>query len=391
MSEGEFEAFWKSCFFVIDTNVLLNLYRYSSAPRKTFIDLLKHIADRLWIPHQVAFEYHNNRIKVIVDQKKAYQELQERLNEVFNKIENHFKVYSKHPLIESGSIIQTLKKGFDEIVSELQEQEKRHPNLLERDDLLEEITNIFEGKVGDSYPPEELTKIFSEGEIRYKAKTPPGFEDTPKDGSAKYGDLIMWFQIIKFAKEKSKNIIFITDERKRDWWKTIESGKTFGPLPELRQEFYNKTGMTFYMYQADKFVEYADKYLQQKAKPEDIEEIRKIGQHEEEVQFQYGTFTLPVFQGVNDYPIGTGPMVRFRSSGYPDFPLKAGYSGYPLSPSVIDIYKNTDLQGFSGFSGYASYPPFFDKISEIVQAFKKRHPDVKEEQIFEEILKVLKE
>ncbi len=50
--------------FCFDTNVLLNLYRFTAPSREELLSILQHqkIKDRVWLPHQVALEYHENRI-----------------------------------------------------------------------------------------------------------------------------------------------------------------------------------------------------------------------------------------------------------------------------------------------------------------------------------------
>lgn len=76
---------------------------------------------------------------------------------------------------------------------------------------------FFEGRVG--HPPaakKELDKIYEEGQVRYKRKQPPGFLGVEKGGreedesyiynglcfKRKYGDLILWYQIIEEAKKR---------------------------------------------------------------------------------------------------------------------------------------------------------------------------------------------
>jgi hypothetical protein len=61
--------------------------------------------------------------------------------------------------------------------------------------------------------------ILQEGQVRYDNLIPPGFLDSEKEGEAKYGDLFVWKDIIKIAKEKNANIIFICNDIKEDWWK----------------------------------------------------------------------------------------------------------------------------------------------------------------------------
>ncbi len=118
-----------------------------------------------------------------------------------------------------------------------------------------------------------LQRIYEEGDKRYLMEIPPGYKfDNNKN---KFGDLILWFQIIDHARNKSKPIIFIMNERKEDWWHKGNTGKIIGPRPELVQEFINETGQDFVMYRMPQFSKYLDKYYK-KLKKETIEEIDKF-------------------------------------------------------------------------------------------------------------------
>ena len=57
-SEEELKRYWKECIFVLDANVLLDLYRYSEESRNELLRILVAYKDRLWIPAQVALEFH---------------------------------------------------------------------------------------------------------------------------------------------------------------------------------------------------------------------------------------------------------------------------------------------------------------------------------------------
>ena len=61
-----------------------------------------------------------------------------------------------------------------------------------------------------------------------------------------YGDLILWFQIIDYAKEKKCPIIFVTNDVKEDWWQQEKDDKTKDtPRHELLYEFKDKTSQNF--------------------------------------------------------------------------------------------------------------------------------------------------
>ena len=97
---------------------------------------------------------------------------------------------------------------------------------------------------------------------------------------SEYGDLVLWFQTIDKAKESNQPILLITDDRKDDWWLKFE-GRTIGPQPELVHEIVSEADVSFYMYSADPFMEYASKYLKRQVNQRAIEEVRKIRRRDE--------------------------------------------------------------------------------------------------------------
>ena len=70
-----------------------------------------------------------------------------------------------------------------------------------------------------------IYKLCKEGEYRYKSQTPPGYKDAKKDGVSKYGDLIVWAETYEYAVLNNKNIIFVTDDVKEDWWEKLDDGR----------------------------------------------------------------------------------------------------------------------------------------------------------------------
>ena len=75
-SPDEKKQLWNGCVFVFDTNVLLNLYRYTANTRDTLLTALDDLKDRVWIPYQVAYEYAKNRFDVICETIEKYSKLE---------------------------------------------------------------------------------------------------------------------------------------------------------------------------------------------------------------------------------------------------------------------------------------------------------------------------
>ncbi|MDO5836100.1 MAG: PIN-like domain-containing protein, partial [Methanobacterium sp.] len=57
----DFEELWNRCTFVFDTNILINLYGFPKEDYTQFLNILESISDRLWMPHQIGWEYQKNR------------------------------------------------------------------------------------------------------------------------------------------------------------------------------------------------------------------------------------------------------------------------------------------------------------------------------------------
>jgi hypothetical protein len=69
--------------------------------------------------------------------------------------------------------------------------------------------------------------------------------DNQKDGIRKYSDLILWYEIIDYCSQKEKNVIFVTDDVKADWWNNIatEGDTTKREFhDQLISEFEKKSG-----------------------------------------------------------------------------------------------------------------------------------------------------
>lgn len=86
---------------------------------------------------------------------------------------------------------------------------------------------------------------------------------------------MLWKQIIGLAKDEQKNIVFVTDDKKEDWWEIV-NGKTIGPRPELVKEFKDEANTEIIMYQSNQFMEYAAEYLKEHVSRKSFDEIKVI-------------------------------------------------------------------------------------------------------------------
>lgn len=274
-TNNEFSELWKNCIFSFDANILLNIYRYSPEGRKKFMHILNEASNRIIIPYQAAKEYQNNRLEVIKDQEDAYDKIIRRLQKSFDTNVKELNSFKRHPLINVENIINDLEILYNAIESNLQEKKECHPDLFVKDDLRDELTELLnDEKIGKPCTPEEIEKILEKCKDRFENKIPPGYKDSSKDEN-KCGDLILWYQLINIAKNTGLPLIFVTDDKKEDWW-WIYAGKTIGPRPELIEEMYNKAGVPFYMYKTDQFMELALNHFFKEDDPKFMEEVKNV-------------------------------------------------------------------------------------------------------------------
>ena len=82
--------------------------------------------------------------------------------------------------------------------------------------------------------------------------------------------------MIKEAKAKGKDLIFITEDVKEDWW-YIVGGKTIGPRIELLREFIKETnGKSFQMYRTEEFIKHINNKLEEKVSSSVSNEIKNM-------------------------------------------------------------------------------------------------------------------
>ena len=84
----------------------------------------------------------------------------------------------------------------------------------------------------------------------------------------------MWKQTIRYSSEQKRNVIFVTDDHKKDWWEKID-GK-HSPRKELIKEFKDSTGQDVLIYDSSRFLEYAKRNKVLAISQKMINEVEKI-------------------------------------------------------------------------------------------------------------------
>lgn len=283
ISDQTYKEIWDKALFVFDTNLLLNLYRYTTDTRDKILDVMKKVSERIWIPYQVGWEYFNNRLKVIDEVSNGYDAIKKLISNYKNDFEknlnNNFK---HHPYINRDVLKELYSNDIIKPINDILDEWKRHdPKYRENDAILRELTDLFDGKVGEDFSSEKLYELYKEGEIRYAHHVPPGFMDLPqkKDQGERYlyGDLLVWKQTIEKAKNSNCDVIFVTDDKKNDWFEPKVKGMRSGSRKELLREFSKESyGHEILIYNQDLFLKYAKKYLEADINEESIKEVKDV-------------------------------------------------------------------------------------------------------------------
>lgn len=279
------QRLWDAAIIVFDTNALLDFYYMTKESQEIMADILKFLSGRIWLPSQVCYEFQKNRESVMrkpITEKYADKDLQG--NKLIADLRSYIKEWEStnyHPFVSDHSLerIKVLVDDIDPKVAEIktivakeyQERKKEIHAIADDDRLKLAIDSLPKGK---PFSYSEIKEIVKEGIYRYANQIPPGYEDaTEKSGIRQYGDLIIWKEILRYAKENGKDIIFVCNDVKSDWVIADESSKDKrqerplkeelgNPRRELLAEFEEETGQKIWIYQTSRFIEQIEKNYQ---------------------------------------------------------------------------------------------------------------------------------
>lgn len=279
-SDLEISKLWKECLFTFDTNTLLHFFRYSKSTSNEFMRILKKVSDRIWLTNQAAIEYHKLMLDTTKHVDKSFEELAESAKKFGNEFKNEVQKRIKDPHKNFDELNDIIEKYVRSLTEEVSTFRKYYPTEADCEERINQLSALFEKKVGEPLK-DEPTRI-KEAENRFSKRVPPGYKDAAKEGVSKYGDVILWFQIIEKAKIEKKPVIFITDDRKEDWWKK-NGDLTIGPRPELIQEMLEKAGVDFYMYQPSQFLKHAAVEFSESIDKNAVDEVSQVEKNTEKL------------------------------------------------------------------------------------------------------------
>lgn len=365
LGQANIQEIWASALIVLDANILLNLYRYTDESREGLLEILEShkLCERLWLPFQAALEFHQNRALVIAEQAVPYQKIVAALDKntknLLEEIQN-IQLHRYHPYLQKEDLVTVTNNLKETLLEHLRDKASAYPNFLSDDPILDRIHELFKGKHGSEPCTERKAELLQIGEERFKAKLPPGYADEGKDGADKYGDFFLWRETLDKAISEKKPVILVTDDLKEDWWYRIK-GKTVGARPELRREFKSETGCEFLLYSPVEFAKYANQFIGQPARTDNLlEEMKRLGfwrNHKPSLKIVEPHNARPT-EEVEDEEASVEEMVEWFYENYED-------------PANAVPYVSAE----GGYQYYAGGP--YDPMEELQEQF----PDVPFERI----------
>ena len=271
----EFEELWGNALIVPDTNVLLNLYRLNEGARTKLLEILGAMQERLFVPYQVVAEYQRNRLSVIEQQTDTYKKVEKAVKGFAASVGGNLR---QHPRLDRKDLEKRLDESIAPVLDYLKDLREDHPDPLTSDDPIgadvvrDALEQLLSGRIG---PARDLDALIADGRKRYERKQPPGWRDEEKPEPERYGDLAIWLDMIAKAETEELPVIFVTEERKPDWWKVLD-GRALSPQPDLVEEMKEKTGQFFWLYGIEQFMEKAAEELKIEFSEDEREDVARV-------------------------------------------------------------------------------------------------------------------
>lgn len=253
----------------LDANVLLDLYRLGAEERQQILDIFTKggVRERLWLPYQAAFEYQKNRVKVATDHVKQFDDINDALTKSEASVLSAVnKLRDKSVKDKLTRIVrESLPASIALITEEIEKLKSSNTISLEHyasdDEIRTKIDALFidEGQVGPKPNNEVLAERMSTVDKRYDDKVPPGYKDASKP-EGREGDLLVWYEILAYADQSDRPLLFVTSDTKEDWYERV-GGKTAGPRRELRVEMMKKSTKPYHQVSLNRFLELANEHL----------------------------------------------------------------------------------------------------------------------------------
>lgn len=268
---------------VLDTNVLLDLYRISSDGLNDLKKILSNgqLQAQLWMPYQVGLEFYVRADSMREAPLNDVNRLSKRISDDLEKLCGYISTSLKpqvaggqsavQAIIDPESLSEVLQEAKAKAIETLNEAAKQL-KPTGKDGVRAFVEKVYQDKVGSAFTDEEVLDHAQKAPTRLEGHIPPGASDSTKNvqfaganyGSAgiynpgnRFGDYFIWMQVIKHAHTEGRRVIFVSGDK--GWSKTPVDSKSSLNLA-LTAEFRRETGQAIKHYDAKSFFQHASEH-----------------------------------------------------------------------------------------------------------------------------------
>lgn len=283
-AEGELDEALRSALIVIDANVLLSLYRYNESARHDLINVLIHVGDRLWVPHQALREFWRNRIDVLMSRGAQVNETLEALGKqrrsTIDAVNRWARTTTAIDASEANPLVDRITAFYTQLENDVRRRSPAAEPLanIAAEPVILQLEKLLRNKVGRAQNQSDWEAAVKRGAERIKRKQPPGYLDAEKADSnlpeGASGDYLVWDQTISEATRRDSDVLLVTGDEKEDWWRRFRS-EFLGPRPELIDELKEKCGHKLYMMRPADLLRHAPA-LQVTVNSRSVEDVERV-------------------------------------------------------------------------------------------------------------------
>lgn len=335
-ADDDLRRFVTEGLVVLDTNAVLDLYRFTDCTRVEYFAALELLGERLWIPNRVGEEFHDRRTSVI----KARQGIREVIgNQVAKPVEDLMSAAAHHaqrhgldPELAATAVRDGVLAALEPVISEIEGtvggvtiDPEAHPDS---DPILTQLGELLDGKTGAAFNEKDAAAAQKEHNTRLNGHIPPGYRDGGK-GERAIGDFLVWKQTIIEAAMRKLPVLLVTNEDKPDW--VFRDGRYTMPRVELVREMKQKAGCDFHLVDVKTYLTLAKEYLAAQVSDAAVDEAARVSEESGTVSPRRGSATAP------DRPtMGFDPYAGLRST--------LNESGFDL---LADVRRAVDQTNFN--------------------------------------------
>lgn len=123
LTSQEIDDIWKKAILTVDTNVLLDLYRYHPKTRDSILQSIEIFKERLWLSHQAAIEFFRNRTAVISSSRKDFDSGKQVIENLSAEISKHIDKLVNQNRTISKDLVTNLKREISKVIKDTLDHE----------------------------------------------------------------------------------------------------------------------------------------------------------------------------------------------------------------------------------------------------------------------------